>query len=232
MSAAEGTIAALFGGNANVAGIRKKLAEESSILEAPAFTMMVKPFAAGTISADRLANCTYRHVLAYLDGPDPVQEPPMTLMDWFSTRERVAALRAKKVSAREYACALVKHMNIVRAEDALLTPADNKVAAGASAEQTKEKDKEKDPMGPFNLIAQMEEDQTARSQPLCLHCQKETWWRSMYIVKFVGEAFKTPVKECDSVKNTIMEEEITDSVAAWKLTANAVCCPCVQELSK
>lgn len=104
------------------AEFQAKLAAESSILEAPAFTYIVAPYGRDeTKSADSLQVCTYRHVVAFLDNNQELSEQFMMLAcDWFSGEVRARQVRETKISAREYARLLVEHKNIIKAEDAAL----------------------------------------------------------------------------------------------------------------
>jgi hypothetical protein len=96
---------------------RKALEDLSDL---PMFTYFIVPYAQGTKTD--LTGCTYRYVVDYLDSDNKLDELAHIKchFDWFSSVARALEIKARKVSAIQYAKALAEHKTIAQAEEAVL----------------------------------------------------------------------------------------------------------------
>lgn len=86
----------------------------------PAFKFFVIPYAKG--ECQDLTGCTFRHVVKFLDSDETLtdHEWRTASFDWFSSNAQAFAIKAKKVTARQYAQALAEHKVVSKAESAVL----------------------------------------------------------------------------------------------------------------
>jgi len=241
-----------------VAQMQKQEAEKSSILEGAAFGTFVVPFAEGKVTTEQLSNCTYRHVVKFLNHPTETltaHEWRVTSFDWFSSQERARAIQQRGISARTYAQALVTHKNIVLAETALLAPPATAAAATATAaeqatpsaaaasssaaaaaapvsvappEKKEKKEEETGVQEAWELVAQLEEEV---GDVACCGCAKPVWWRSMYCVRRSGPDAEAPIESTLSIANDLLEHNIVHKQEALRLMAtSAYCSTCVSAL--